>query len=226
MKLYSLQHLVPLFLTVFLVFMVYKFRDNLRGFKYESWIRFSLITILVLAEVSIALWRGITGTFNITHTLPLHLCSFSAFAIEIVLLTKSKRIMDYIYYISVGGAFIAMFYPDLRYSFTQFRYLEFFIFHITIIISVFYMVFVHKLMPSASALWKSALVVHLLAIPIIIFNYIVDGSYWMLVNTSVPLLRTIFGEWPKYIIGLELLLVVLFGLNYLITRFLIISAKI
>jgi len=174
-----------------------------------------------LSEISIALWRGITGTYNITHTLPLHLCSFSAIAIEIVMITKSQKIMDYIYYISIGGAFIAMVYPDLRFSFTQFRYIEFFLFHIVIVVSIFYMVFVHQLLPSRVSLVKSFVVVHVLAVPIILFNSMVNGSYWMLVNTSVPLLEELFGYWPRYIVGLEILLVVLFSINYLITYFVV-----
>lgn len=225
MELYSLQHIIPLVLTVLFVYLVYKYRAQLRVYKYEKCIRVTFITILILSEISIALWRGLTGTYDISHTLPLHLCSFSAFMIEIVMITKSKRIMEYIYYISIGGAFIAMVYPDLRFSFTQFRYIEFFVFHIVIIVSIFYMVFVHRLIPSIHSLWKSFVAVHVLAIPMIIFNTIVGGSYWMLVHTSVPLLRELFGPWPNYIIGLELILLVLFGVNYLITYFVVYRKK-
>lgn len=225
MQLYSLQHLIPVLLCIVLVVLVFKYRVQIRNLKNEKYIRYTFIAILILSEISIALWRGLTGTYNITHTLPLHLCSFSALMIEIVMITKSRKIMDYIYYISIGGAFIAMVYPDLRFSFTQFRYLEFFIFHIVIVVSIFYMVFVHRLIPSKSALWKSFISVHVLAIPIVIFNSIVGGSYWMLVHTSVPLLKQLFGPWPQYIIGLEILLFVLFGINYVITYFVVYRRK-
>ncbi|QVK20476.1 TIGR02206 family membrane protein [Mycoplasmatota bacterium] len=217
MTLYSLEHIIPLLITIVLVILLYYKRNFFKSWKYEKHFRIFLVIFLIFCEITIVLWRGLTGTYNITHTLPLHLCSFSALAIEIVLITKSKKIMDFVYYISIGGAFIAMFYPDLRFTHLQYRYWEFFIFHILIIFSTYYMVFVHDLVPSKNSILKSMLIVHIIAIPIIVVNTLIDGSYMMLVNTSVPLLVDLFGEWPKYIIGLELLLIGLFSVNFIIT---------
>lgn len=225
MRLYSLEHIIPLLLCIFLVVMIYRYRKFFRNWKYEKYFRFSLFILLILSEITIAVWRGMTGTYDITHTLPLHLCSFSAIVIEIVLLTKSQKIMDYVYYVSISGAFVAMVYPDLRFSFLQYRYWEFFVFHVLIVFSTFYMVFVHKLIPSKKSFFKGILVIHIISIPIIIFNSIVNGSYMMLVNTSVPLLVELFGEWPRYILGLEVLLAVLFAMNYLITYFFVYRNK-
>ncbi|XMB87009.1 TIGR02206 family membrane protein [Mycoplasmatota bacterium WC44] len=225
MNLYSIEHIIPLILCIIFVSVMYRNRRFFREWKYEKHFRISLVSLMIFCEITIILWRGLTDTYNITHTLPLHLCSFSAIAIEIVLLTKSQKIMDYVYYISISGAFVAMFYPDLRYSYVQYRYWEFFIFHVLIVFSTFYMVFVHKLVPSKISAFKCLFVIHIISIPIIIFNTMVDGSYMMLVNTSVPLLVKQFGEWPNYILGLELLLLVLFAINYVITYFVVYQNK-
>ena len=219
MKHFSVMHILPIVLTIIIIILVYKYREELRNYKNERYIRYGLVAVLIISELSIQIWRLVTDTVDIGSTLPLHLCSISAISLSVSLLTKNQKLFNYVFYIASSSAIAALVYPDVLFVFPTFRYLEFFILHGALLIGVFYLVYVQKLVPEKNSLFKAAILLHIIAVPMGFFNHFVGARYWMLVNTELQLLKDLFGEWPRYIIGLELLVAVLFVLTFCMKYF-------
>jgi hypothetical integral membrane protein (TIGR02206 family) len=125
----------------------------------------------------------------------------------------------------MAGALMALLTPDLRFSFTQYRYYEFMIVHGLIMFSIMYMLFVYDFVPGFDSLKKSFFTVHLIGLVMIPFNYTFNASYMLLVNKPSGTILDLFGEWPVYLIGIELLLIILFSINYSLIYFFILRPK-
>lgn len=216
LQLFTLPHLIPIILIIISIILIARNKEFFRNWKYEKHFRYTLAISLFLCDMSILIWRLSTHTFSIKYSLPLHLCTFSIYASIFMLLKINKKVFDYIFYFAMAGALMALLSPDLRFSYTQFRYYEFMIAHGLILVSIMYMLFVYDFIPRFDAVIKSFLVVQVLGILLIPFNTLTGGTYMMIVNKTPNAVLDKFGPWPYYVIGLEILLILLFLISYLI----------
>jgi len=224
--LFSLQHIIPLLILFILIALLFIFKEQIRNFKHEKFIRYGLALILLLSDLSIYVWRITTDTFDVSKSLPLHLCTITAYVLMYILVTKNKKAFNILFYAGLAGAIMALGNPEFGgFNFTQYRYYEFMIIHSTLVIGLLYMVVIVRYIPTLDSLWKSYVAVHLYALIIVIpINYLVDGSYMMLVNSTVDILN-ILGPWPMSAVVLEFLLLVLFALSYGLTYILILRKE-
>ena len=84
--------------------------------------------------------------------LPLQLCSVLVWASAAMLLTRSYRLYEFVYFLGIGGATQALLTPDAGiYGFPHYRWFQTFLAHILIISSAVYMTVVEHYRPT----WKS-----------------------------------------------------------------------
>lgn len=222
----SLSHIIPLVILIALIILLVNNRESIRKYKNEKYIRYGLAATLIISDLSIYIWRFSTDTFTIKSSLPFHLCTITAYLLAYILVTKNEKLFKYVFYAGLAGAIMALGYPDFgRFNFTQYRYYEYFIIHLALVVGLLYMVLVHRFIPRKDSLVKSIIAVHIYAIVFIIpFNYLTGGTYMMLVNTPQGV-QNLVGAWPGNIFILEFLMLLLLGIAYLSTYLLVLRKE-
>ncbi|MBE6618842.1 MAG: TIGR02206 family membrane protein [Ruminococcaceae bacterium] len=158
-KNFSLAHLIPIFVMIGGIFLIYKFRNELRESKYESTIRMALAFAMIVSEMSYY-WRLVgmpeLGP-NAADHLPITVCGWVIVFGSFMLLSKSQTLFDICYFWVFSGSIFALITPTVI-TFTgptRFRYYQFWAEHTLGYIAVFYMIFVFGMRPTVRSAIKA-----------------------------------------------------------------------
>ncbi|MDT8975217.1 TIGR02206 family membrane protein [Paenibacillus sp. chi10] len=203
-KAFSSAHMGALFLFIVTVLLLYRWRHWFRQEKHNRYGRCILISLLVLSEVTLNIWYVATGIFRAADTLPFELCSISLYMCVLMLLFRSKKIFHIVYFTGIGGALQALLTPALDYPFPHFRFVQFFIAHIAIILAVLYMVWVENVRPTWKSIGYAMLFLNVLLVVVGGVNYITGGNYMFLAHKpETASLMDVLGPYPWYLLSLE-----------------------
>jgi hypothetical integral membrane protein (TIGR02206 family) len=211
--LFSASHLVSLGVTLALLLILFLLRN-------KAWMklggRWLIILGLAGSEIWLNYWYFSTNMWDIRYTLPFQLCSISLYLCVWMLATMQKWVFEVVYFLGVGGALQALLTPELFYDFPHFRFLHFFIAHISIILAVFYMLWVEKFHIKFKSVWKAFAALNILALLVFFVNRFTGGNYMFLAQkpTNASLIDFL-GPYPWYILSLELVVLFIFFLLYL-----------
>ncbi|MGB8982229.1 MAG: TIGR02206 family membrane protein [Anaerolineales bacterium] len=198
-------HLAALGALLFLNLFLLLFRKAGGGTK--GMLRWLLALILVINEVAWHYWNFIYGKWTIQTMLPLHLCSLLVWTGAWMLMTKSYRVYEFMYFMGIAGAIHALATPGIgNYDYPHFTYFQYFLSHGLIITSAIFMTVVEGFRPT----WKSILRVFVwmnIYAGIVYYINTRIGSNYLLINykPSTPSLLDLLPEWPIYIIYMELI---------------------
>lgn len=210
-KLFSNEHFVLIFSNV-VFFLFLLFIANFFDKKYFAKISALLILALKLTELS---YRHLYNNEEIFELLPLHLCNITLIFIIIMMLSGSKTLFQLCFYWSVGAIF-AVATPDVKYSFPNFMTMSFFITHFYIIFAVAYFYIYFNFRPAIWGYFTAFFTINIICLGVYFLNVHL-GTNYLYVNRvpsfSSPL--NYFGEWPYYIIVVELIYIILTYLLYL-----------
>lgn len=214
--LFGIAHLASLALIAAVCLVIVLLR-NCFGQRSRKIMRWSLLSLIYLCEGSWQIWMLITGQWTIQGMLPLWLCSLTSWSMPLLLVKRSYRYYEWVYFMGTIGAAMALLTPDLTiYGFPHYRFLEFLTLHGAIIIAIVYMTVVEGFRPT----WKS--------LPRV---FVFTNLYWLFcawVNIQIgsnylytqgklptPSLLDVLGPYPWYMVSMEVLGIVLCILLYL-----------
>jgi hypothetical integral membrane protein (TIGR02206 family) len=212
---FGTAHLAALAVVVLLILWLIRFRyagDGTKGF-----IRWMMALILVGNEAAWHYWNYINGLWNVQTMLPLHLCSLLVWLGAYMLVTKSYRIYEFMYFMGIGGAIQALATPGLGiYGFPHFLFFQYFISHGLIIASAIYMTVVAGLRPTWKSLLRVAIWMNIYVV-IVYFVNVYLGSNYLMINykPNVPSLLDLLPPWPIYIAYMEAIGVITMLVLYL-----------
>lgn len=184
---FSLAHLAPIILLGIGIFLVYRYREKLRSWKYEDAFR-SLMGVLLIFNECSYYWRLLyvgnsqDGTQMMTF-LPLEVCEWTAYIAAFMLLKKNRHLYDIAFYITLTLGLIPLVTPAVltRVGPAHFRYYSFWIEHTLPMLGVFYMTFVHGFRPDFRKIYKPIAMLSILACFAIYANLnIPDANYMYL----------------------------------------------
>ena len=116
----------------------------------------------------------------------------------------------------IAGALMAIVTPNLGYAFAHFRFIQFFVAHAMIILALLYMTWVEQLRPSWKSVAGSMIFVNIAALVVYGVDIQLGANYMFLRHKpSTPSILDMLGPYPVYILGEEVLALVLFSLLYL-----------
>ena len=175
---FTLAHFLPILVMAGLIFATYCYRDKLRQYKREQVFRYILAFALIISEMSY-FWRlvGIPSLEpNPVDNLPIAVCGWVAIFGSYMVIGKSQTLFDICYFWLLSGSVFALITPTvISYTGpTRYRYYQFWLEHTLGYISIFYMIFVHKMRPNIRSIFKSLAGMILMALL----------AYW--VNTMIP----------------------------------------
>lgn len=165
---FSLAHFIPILVAAGLIYVIYRCRDRLRGWKHEELMRYILAFALIVSEMSYY-WRlvGIPslGPNPIDH-LPITVCGWAVVFCSYMVIGKNQTLFDISYFWLFSGSIFALITPTvITYTGpTRFRYYQFWAEHTLGYIAIFYMIFVHKMRPNLKSILKSYIALGVLAV--------------------------------------------------------------
>lgn len=165
---FTFAHLAPILVAVGTIFVISKFRDKLLNLKWEKNLRYILAFALIISEMSYY-WRlvGVTSLEpNPVDHLPITVCGWAVVFCSYMVIGKSQSLFDISYFWLFSGSLFALLTPTvITYTgITRFRYYQFWAEHLLGYISIFYMIFVHKMRPTIKSAVKSYIALIVLAV--------------------------------------------------------------
>lgn len=181
--------------------------------KYK-FAQFSAIVILLIkiAELS---YRHIYVGEPIYSLLPLHMCNLTLIIAILTMLTKSQKLFQLTYYWCLGALF-AVITPDIKYSFPHPLTLSFYITHFYLLFAAIYGILFFNFKPTFKGWVNAFIILNIFAFIIFFINKKLGTNYLYvnrIPNFSSPL--DYFGQWPYYIIVVEIIYLILtYGIYY------------
>ena len=177
-SLFTPAHITPILLMLFIIWLIYKNRDSLRGSKYDETIRYALAFAMIICDMSyywrLAAMPSLGG--NAVENLPIGVCAWSIILGSFMIAGKSQNLFDIVYFWLLSGSLFALLTPTvLTYTGpTRYRYYQFWLEHTLGYIAIFYLIFVHNIRPTIRSAVKSYIALWVMVI----------FAYW--VNTMIP----------------------------------------
>ena len=211
----SIWHILPIVLMILAIILIYKYREKIKHFKYETSVRYILAFVMMIVEMSF-FWRllyvGNQGEADTMLTyLPFQMCQWGLLICIFTIISKNQKLFSINYYITLLFASIALIYPLViknagpRY----YRYYQFWLEHILPIISVFYLMFVHDMKPEKKGIFYTFFVTGPLTIVALIANSRIEGARYLYLTLDIKILP------ENMILRVAILVVLVVGIFYL-----------
>ena len=220
---FSLAHLIPILVAAGLIYLIFRYRVKLLGWKYEAKLRMGLGFAMIICEMSY-FWRLVGVEYlnaNPIDHLPITVCGWSIVFGSYMVVTKSQSLFDIVYFWVFAGTIFALITPTvITYTGpTRFRYYQFWCEHLLGYIAIFYMMFVHKMRPTIKSAVRSYIWLAARAVIAYTANVLLGpgANYlFMAKPESTPSILDILP--PNFLLRLFIMIVVvtaLFALSYL-----------
>ena len=182
-SLFTPAHIAPILLMLAVIFLIRRNSDSLRGWKHEEKIRYALAFALIICDMSYY-WRLVAMPsleHGVVENLPLGVCQWSVIFCSFLVLGKSQTLFDIVYFWLLSGSLFALLTPTvLTYTGpTRYRYYQFWLEHTLGYVTVFYMIFVHRMRPTVRSAFKSMAALISMAVLAYWVNCMVPGANYL-----------------------------------------------
>jgi len=212
----SLEHLVPIIIgTVLTVFLIRFSKSRLNG-KQQQKLLHSLGIFVSLTVLVFHIYLFSQGGYNLITDLPLFLCSFLALFIFLFTCCRRYWLYEILLFWILAGTSQAIITPDISDGFPSFEYIRYWIAHIGLVIIILYATFVFNMRPTLKSVFKSFLAIQVFFVFSLLINYALGANYsYLNRKPNMPSALDYLGDWPNYILVVELLLIPYFLIIYL-----------
>ena len=221
---FSLAHLLPILVTVAVIFAIYRFRGQLAASKWDRMLRYVLAFMMIFSEMSYY-WRLVGNAQMLNPSaadhLPVTICGWVIVFGSYMLVGKSKGLFDICYFWVLSGTIFALITPGAVLTYTgpgRFRYYQFWLEHTLGYVAVFYMIFVHKMRPDLKAAIKAYILLLVLAAVAMLVNGMVPGANYLFLaqaEDGASLLDILPSNIVLRLLLMSAAVTVLFALSYL-----------
>lgn len=213
-RLFSSEHLWTIVIILFLSILLFVLKKQIRLKK--QFLRIFLAGFLFISMLSHQIWLVQEGAWKAKSSLPLHLSDLAVILAIVMLLSKSSKLFQFMYFAGIASSIQAILTPDLgKYSFPHFQYIVFFLTHGAVIIACLFMLIAYQFRPTWTSLWISVLIVNGYAAVVYFLNKLLGSNYlYIIKKPDNASLLDILGDWPMYLIWMELIMIASFILLY------------
>ena len=208
-------HWGALIVILVLSFSIGLYKQELRRRPY---IRFCFAALLLVNEIGWHAWHVAHGLWNVQNLLPLNLCNVLVLLSVISLLAKKQVIYEFVYLLGIPAASQVLITPALgMFGFPHVLFFQIFISHGGVVLAALYLTFVENLRPAGWRAVKQVILwTSLYVVMIFLVNPLIGGNYLFLAHKPpAATLMDFLGDWPWYILWMELIGIGLVGLMYL-----------
>ncbi|HWQ13155.1 MAG TPA: TIGR02206 family membrane protein [Roseiflexaceae bacterium] len=216
-RLFSAAHVLAILTVVAASLAIVAALRRWPGPRLREALRYGLAGVCTLNQVAWDGWQAWVGLWSPAYSLPLHICTLSGVLCVIMVLARSRRLYELLYFWGLAGSGNALLTPDLQiYGFPHFRFWLFFTAHGAVIAAVVFMSAAYGLRPTWGALWRAVALTNAYMLVAALANAATGGNYLYLARKpEFATLMDYLGPWPWYILGLELVGIASFLAVYL-----------
>jgi hypothetical integral membrane protein (TIGR02206 family) len=226
--LFGSTHLLTLFLifgaSFAFSFYVKNDYDEIRYAMFEKILAYLLIFNELLKPFYLNYFSP--EDYNWTNTIPLHACHFSSYATGLFLLTRNQKFFDFAYFWGLGGGTMALFTPDIEFTFPDLDFITLFSGHGLLFFALLYIAIGIKQNITFES-YKNSIKFSLYILPVVyIINVLVGGepgfeaNLWYLMKAPTgESLMSFFPSPPLHVILLFPIVMFVFYLLYLPYKF-------
>jgi hypothetical integral membrane protein (TIGR02206 family) len=178
--------------------------------------RVSLTALLAADGIIWYAYRYHVQGVRFPDLLPLELCDASFWLTVAALLTLDEHTFDVAYYWGIAGSGMAVLTPYLRAPLHSFQSFQYFTGHALLIIGVLYLIGSGQTRPRFRSWWFAWWTLNVYGVMVAVVDYF-GGTNFMYLRQK-PTSSSLFdvlGQWPWYILGADLVALVLFRLMQL-----------
>jgi hypothetical integral membrane protein (TIGR02206 family) len=215
---FSTSHLISIALCMLIAISLFVFRKQIQSSRSaRDFIRYFLAGLLILMEVSLDAWNISEGIWELDYNLPLELCSITLLLSIVMLFTRSRLLYQVLFFAGIGGALQAILTPNLAYAFPHFRFIQFFVAHLAIILASLYMTWIESYRPTWKSVGYAMLFLNILLVGVGAVDYLLDANYMFLIQKpDTPSLLDYLGGYPYYLIVEEFVALIIFAAMYVL----------
>ena len=213
----GVPHIVVLALTIALPIALSVLVRKVDSPVMTNAICYLLGAILIVNEIGVWVYRMATvQSFRIfvqSH-LPLHICGVALFIVVLVLLRRNQTLYEIGYFWGIVGTLNAVLTPQLEVGFPHYRFIQYFIVHGGIVVSVLFATWGLRMRPTFKGLLRSFLLANFYMVVIAVVNLFLKSNYMFICEPPDTKSPFFFAPWPWYIPILDGVAFVLFFLVY------------
>ena len=144
------------------------------------------------------------GTWDIQDHLPLHLCRISFIICFITLLSKRQWMYEWCLFLAIPAGFHSLLTPELTNGTSNWFFFDYYFVHAGMLLAPLYLTLIMEMRPRKRA-WLHTF--YRLQIPVVFIfplNFIINSNYMYLKAKPIVENPLLIGQWPYYILVLEL----------------------
>lgn len=212
----SWQHVLPILMSIIISIGLIRYAKNRLSKAIQHKVFHFLGCFVSTIVIVFHLYQISLGHYHLQTDLPLYLCSLIAFLIPIFTYYKKFWLYEILLFWILAGTSQGVVTPDIADGFPAFNYFRYWVVHLGLLTIIFYAIIVFEMRPTLKSVFKSYFALQGYVIIIILINWLLDANYFYLNEKpkSASLLDYL-GEWPYYIIVVQMLLIPYFLLIYL-----------
>lgn len=213
---YSLEHLIAIFLTIALPFVLAAIVKRTGSPRIERAIVLAILGGLVANYICYMIFVRITIQQTWEQMLPMQMCDWAMAVIMIALWSGRPRWFEVAYFWGIGGTLQAILTPNLRYGFPDVRFISFFVAHSGIIIGVVFLMLTRRLRPYPISIVRVFLWTELYFVCAFVVDQVTHVNYGFLLHKpeAFSLLSYLSDSRPIYLLQMHVMALVFFALLY------------
>ena len=154
---------------------------------------------------------------------PCQLCDLAVFAMAWALVGRRRLVGELAVVWGLAGSLQAVLTPDLSAGVASYPWVQFFLGHVAVVLSAVYLLARGRVRLTRGSVWRAWLISNVYVVAAGLLNWRWGTNYGYLAHKPAhPSLLDFLGPWPWYIIGIEIVAVMLFcgcvGLNRFVDR--------
>ena len=187
---FRMDHLIYLLLFTAALASLILNRDRIRANR--KWYSYGTLVLSILQQVLLYSWYFLEMGFDLSESLPLHICRIASLLGIWYLLTKRSKVMDIMFYFGLY-AYGSFLYPQRIYPVYHVIGISFIINHIITILLPWFAFIAYDWRPDFRGLIRSSVWFLVYFTFVYFLNPLIDGNYFYLKY------RPFFQDWPDII---------------------------
>ena len=161
--------------------------------------------LLFIVYLTTNIYTILIGDWTVQDFLPLHLCNISYFICILVLLNKKKWMYEWTLLLALPSALNAIITPELIWGSSKWHIFEYYFMHGSLILVPLYLMFVMNYKLRILSWWKTFLRAQIVVVIVFSLNLILGTNYMFLLSKPLVNNPLIVGDWPFYILFVQLI---------------------
>ena len=193
--------IVTCFIVICLIILLLKNKSIEVKEKANKYFAYFAILVYLITNI----YSILIDDWTVQDFLPLHLCNISYFICILVLLNKKKWMYEWTLLLALPSALNAIITPELIWGSSKWHIFEYYFMHGSLILVPLYLMFVMNYKLRLLSWWKTFLRAQIVVVIVFSLNLILGTNYMFLLSKPLVNNPLIFGDWPFYILSVQLI---------------------